>query len=430
VISVDPALVAPGVRSWLTFLREREGAVEGLHPDLNALLRRYRTPVQVTREYPRRSPEWTRDELQSGLDSVYRMILREQRRIPPALVEDIRLLPFVRSVRVGNIARADLPELQLSISQSMARDYESIGLSEAHEFTRGDSSVRVAVLDTGVDVKHPELVRAADPGMDFVDMGPGMDPEALRDFVGDRSEVDADPDDEVGHGTHVAGIVAGEGLRMIRGVAPDCRIVPVRALAALRNGRQRVGAGLEDNINTAIKWAVDQGVHVVNASLGIRHEGGGLPHREVVEYARRKGVTIIAASGNDGRRELYYPGALPYVIAVGAADASGGVAPFSTYGDQVSLIAPGTKILSSYPRGAYAHASGTSQAAPFVAGAVALLKSFAIQLGKRLGDRQVKYLLKSTADRGSGAFKHPKAGFGHLNVADAMRLLAYRFDRT
>lgn len=96
-----------------------------------------------------------------------------------------------------------------------------------------------------------------------------------------------------------------------------------------------------------------------------------------MNYAQRKGVTVVAASGNDGRMELYYPGALPSVIAVGAADDRGEVADFSTYGDHVSFIAPGVDVYSSSLGNGYAFSTGTSHAAPFVTGAIALMKSYA-----------------------------------------------------
>jgi subtilisin family serine protease len=304
----------------------------------------------------------------------------------------------------------------------MAASRESIGLDEAHDLNRGSNEVIVAVLDTGVETEHRELEGVLLPGYDFVDILEGADR-----FIGDHTGADDDASDLVGHGTHVAGIVAGQGQSMPVGVAPACRVLPVRALAAMRRGDERFGAGLVDNINTAVKWAVDQGADIINMSLGVRREGGGLPHAEVVDYARRTGVSIIAASGNDGQRELYYPGALPHVIAVGAADDEGAVAPFSTYNDRVSLVAPGVDIYSSYLDNRYAFASGTSQAAPFVAGAAALLKSFARERGHRLTDGQLKHVLKTTADRIDRSFKHPKGGFGKLNIADALRWLDYRF---
>jgi subtilisin family serine protease len=180
-----------------------------------------------------------------------------------------------------------------------------------------------------------------------------------------------------------------------------------------------------DNINTGLKWAIDQGADVVNMSFGLPHEGGGLPHHEVVEYGLRRGVVMVAAAGNDGHEKLYYPGSLPGVIAVGATDPDDAVAAFSTYGPQVLVTAPGTEIYSSFPEGSYAFASGTSQASPFVAGAVALLQSVSLErTGRRLDLDAVRRLLVGTADRPDARFRRPRGGYGRLNVGDAVRLLA------
>ena len=130
-------------------------------------------------------------------------------------------------------------------------------------------------------------------------------------------------------------------------------------------------------------------------SLGVKHEGGGLPHREVIDYAHRKGVTIVAASGNDGQQEMYYPGAFKTVIAVGAMAAAGSVADFSTYGDQVSFIAPGVDVYSTSLDDDYAFSTGTSHAAPFVTGAVAMLKSYAREQGRTLTDAQIEAVGKA-----------------------------------
>lgn len=418
------------IGSWYRFLSDRTAAAAVLHNTIDDLIRRYRLAVWVAREYSHAVPgTWSPDEIATGLNNVYRFILREEREIPPALIDELRLLPIVRFAHIGHALGSALPAAQSFDGYVTGRPWrgsENIGLDDARAYTRGDSAIRIAVLDTGVCLNHPELQGRLDEGFDCVDLAQGMDSEALKDFVGDYLEMDPVPDDEVGHGSHVSGIIGGKGIQMPLGVASECRIIPVRTLAAMKKGDQIIGAGLEENINYAIKWAVDHKAHVINMSLGVRHEGGGLPHEQVVEYAKRKGVTIVAASGNDGRRELYYPGALPHVIAVGAATDNGEVAPFSTYGDQVTIIAPGTNILSCFFRDGYAVASGTSQAAPFVTGAIALLKSFARKLGRTLSDSQVKYTLKNTADKIDKEFKHPKAGFGHLNIADAMRLLEYR----
>lgn len=408
---------------WTDAAASRAVAPEAIEPAIDRLLAAWSLPVFVTHEYRPAGPTWSHDEIASGLDRVYRLVLQKEGRIPGGFLEDVRLLPSVEAARLGEIAQSPLPPERAS-SIALVTDLasrEAIFLNEAHRTTRGDPSVIVAVVDTGV-APHPELSEALLPGYDFVDIVDGHD-----DFVGDYLGPDAEPDDEVGHGTHVAGIIASRGDAMPEGVAPRCRILPVRALGAMRQGDRRVGAGLVDNINNAIKYAVDHDAVVINASLGVRREGAGLPHAEVVDYAQRKGVTIVAAAGNDGQDALYYPGALPAVIAVGAVDGDGVVAPFSTYGDQISLVAPGDNIYSCYRDGGYAFASGTSQASPFVTGAVALLQSRArSETGRLLLDRQVKHLLKHSADRIGMQLKDRRSGFGRLNVADALRLLEYR----
>jgi methylmalonyl-CoA mutase cobalamin-binding subunit len=392
---------------------------------VDALFARHGLAFTATREYEPAGADWSAQEVASGLDRVYRLVLQSDAKIPPALIDAIRLVPEVEQVRAGVIGGMDLqPQHALSFSARTDRaSRDAVYLEEAHAFSEGDESITVAVLDTGVDLNHPEYRHALVEGYDFVDILDGA-----SEFIGDYLGADPTPEDEVGHGTHVAGIIAGRGRNMPRGVAPKCRILPVRVLAAMNKDGRPVGAGLVENINNGVKWAIDHGADVINMSLGVRHTGGGLPHKEVIDYAQRKGVTVVAASGNDGRHELYYPGAFPSVIAVGAADDRGEVAEFSTYGDQVSFIAPGVDVYSSALEDGYAFSTGTSHAAPFVTGAVALLKAHARALGRDCNDRQVKHVLKHTSDKVDRGFKHPKAGYGRLNIADGLRYLDYKLN--
>ncbi|NET56049.1 MAG: S8 family serine peptidase [Symploca sp. SIO2E6] len=410
---------------WQQLIYKRELVKTRLHPDVDAVFDRYKFPVWVTKEYDSADRQWSHSEWDCGFHRIYRLIAQHDRTVPPALVRDLSQLPIVESAAIGDIGYADLPELQatqMSVGTGV-RSRQTIGVPDAHQlFTRGDDRVTVAVLDTGIDLNHPELADALLPGYDFVDIINGA-----GEFVGDFLGFDDQPDDEVGHGTHVAGIIAAKGMQMPPGVVPQCRVLPVRVLGAMKKGNKRVGSGLIDNINVGIKWAIDRGADVINMSLGVKSTGGGLPHQEVVDYAQRQGVTLVAASGNDGQEESYYPGALPHVITVGAIDELNRVAPFSTYGKQVDFVAPGTDIYSSYIENDYAFSTGTSHAAPFVAGAVALLKSYAlIKEGIKLRDRAIKYLLQQTADKVDPHFKHRKAGFGKLNLLDALRLLDYK----
>lgn len=410
---------------WTAFIRDKSLAVTSLSREIDRLMQQYGIRFWAGSEYQRQGNTWNESERVSGLDRVVRLVFQKDQPVPPALIAAFQNLASVEKVRRGAIAKADLPP---TVAKSFSRNtsnwaHSQIGLTALPVSVYGDPSVTVAVLDTGVDLSHPELKDYLLPGYDFVDILSGA-----QEFFGDKDGLDEEPDDDlVGHGTHVAGIIAAQGLGMPAGVAKGCKILPVRVLGSVKSGDSYVGAGLVDNINNGIKWAVDQGADVINMSLGIRHEGGGLPHEEAIQYAENKGVTVIAASGNDGSPELYYPGALETVISVGANDLSGNVTTFTTYG-KVTCTAPGDRIWSSHVNDGYAFASGTSQAAPFVAGTVALLYSLARQMGQNLGPSQVRYLIKHTSDKPQTSFRSQKGGYGRINVPDALSLLRYKLE--
>ena len=409
---------------WEDVLADKTDVPNSVNASVDqVMLQTYRRPFWLTANYQPRSHLWSLQERQAGFDRIYRLILQRHTAIPSGLINDLRVLPEVEEVYAGAIAAAPIPPPHLAVATGLTQSYRNnnIYLREAHQFTQGMPEIKVAVLDTGFAVDHPEIAHAMRPGKDFVDIINGA-----GKFIGDFLDIDDEPEDDVGHGTHVAGILAAKGQRMPIGVVPNCQLLPIKVLGGLKRGNTVVGAGLVDNINNGIKWAVDQGADVINMSLGIKHQGGGLPHEAVIRYALDKGVTVVAASGNDGTQDKYYPGALPGVIAVGAADDQGQMAPFSTYGGHVSLIAPGVNVYSTFLQNGYAISSGTSQAAPFVAGAVALLKSFALSRGKSLHDKQIKFLLKHTSDKISDQFKDLKAGFGRINLLDALRYVQYK----
>jgi hypothetical protein len=425
-IKLRRALPLEQLPHWQELLADRRLERDAFMPEVDRVFHRYRLGFLATREYQPVTAQWSSDEIAAGLDRIYRLVLARDGEVPGALIEDLRLLPAIEQVAPGNIGQMELNPRSRSLSVRTDRaSRDAIFLDEAQRFSLGNSAIAIAVLDTGVELEHPELRPAMQQGADFVNILDGA-----SEFIGDYLEADPLADDEVGHGTHVAGIVVGKGMEMPRGVAPQCKLIPVRVLAAMEKQGRRMGAGLIENINAGVKYAVDQGADVINMSLGVKHEGGGLPHQEVIDYAHRKGVTIVAASGNDGQLEMYYPGAFDTVIAVGAADASGEVADFSTYGDQVSFIAPGVDVYSTYLDNDFAFSTGTSHAAPFVTGAVALMKSYAhAQWQLRLSDAQIKHVLKHTSDKLDRSFKHRKAGYGRLNLADAMRYLESRLSQ-
>ena len=412
--------------SWQQLIHDKSSPQFSLAADVDSILEKNEVPVWVTHEYEKaKKSGWSPTEVKNGLNRIYRLILRNKASIPQSLVDQIALLPEVEYVRKFEIASAELPKYEAHSvlnDQFPQRAQEKI-IKEAHRFTQGHPTIKVAVLDTGITATHPELRHALLDGKDFVDIIDGQ-----SDFVGDFLGFDNDPGDEVGHGTHVTGIIAARGLHMPMGLSPRSKIIPVRVLGAMRKGDSVVGAGIVDNINAGLKFAIDAKADIINMSLGIKHSGGGLPHKEVIDYAKDEGVTIVAAAGNDGRHQMYYPGANPYVIAVGALDTNGEIAPYSTYGAHISFVAPGTNIYSTYLENKYAYSSGTSQAAPFVTALIALMKSYAKKRDKALSDSSIKKLLMLTADRKTRKLKEMNTGFGAVNPVDALKLLDYKLN--
>jgi subtilisin family serine protease len=208
----------------------------------------------------------------------------------------------------------------------------------------------VAVLDTGVDLDHPDLMSKVLTDLD-------------RDFVND----DFTAADDHGHGTHVAGIAAAatdNGLG-IAGLGWDVRILPLKVLDSEGNGD-----GL--NLAAAIRYAADRGADVINMSLG----GAvpcGWPVDDAVNDAHSRGVTLIAAAGNYLGDTEMFPANCEHVLGVAATDEADMRAPYSNYGGHVSVAAPGSRIYSTIDGGSYDYDSGTSMATPHVASLAALL---------------------------------------------------------
>ena len=407
----------------LSFIYDKSVVKENVNPDVDRVMSDFGLRFWLTREYRPAGTSWNADELREGLNRTYRMILQQDYALPAQLVERIKLISSVDDARELQIAEAELPRPQLSQQSSVEspKAADLIYLSYAKALTRGIADIKIAILDTGINLDHKELQGKIVKRADFVDLE-GLDTSS---FIGDVTGYDEVPEDDVGHGTHVAGIIAGRGLEMEEGVAPGCSIMAVRVLAAMKSGGRITGAGIVDNINPGIKWSVDNGADIINVSLGIKHTGGGLPHADVIRYALSRNVTVVAASGNDGTAERYYPGALPGVIAVGAVDDSGFVTTFTSYGANIYVVAPGVNIYSSFAHNTYAFASGTSQASPFVAGAVGLMKSYAAAQGRKLTNREITYILKNTSDKVDTRLRNVHAGYGLINLADAFKLLAY-----
>lgn len=253
-----------------------------------------------------------------------------------------------------------------------------IRASEALAQEPGDPAVLVGLVDSGVARAHPEVAGRLRSGFDTVQMGDEGVASGIT-LLGDHDREDSNPTDSfVGHGMGCAGIISGLGVRMPAGIGGLAQIIPLRALAAakLPGKDTAVGIGAISDLDAAVKLAVDLGAKVINMSFGTDDSAlstaSPKPHADVIRYALDRGCILIAASGNNGRETRYWPAAFEGVIAVGACDNGRNPTGFSTRGAHVALSAPGERVLSCGLTG-YAEVTGTSFAAPFVAGAAALL---------------------------------------------------------
>ncbi|RME28573.1 MAG: peptidase S8, partial [Deltaproteobacteria bacterium] len=281
---------------------------------------------------------------------------------------------------------------------------DQINVRTAWSYGTGSGAV-VAVLDTGVAKGGPDGVANLLPGYDF--------------YNGD-----SDPTDGNGHGTFCAGTIAqntdnGTG---VAGVAPGVSILPVKVLGDN-------GAGDISSIANGIVWAADQGANVISMSLG----GGAATStmRSAVDYAYGKGVTIVAASGNEYARSVSYPAAYPNVIAVGASRYDGARAAYSNTGSGLDLLAPGGDtsvdqngdgyadgvLQETVERGQWRYTfwEGTSMATPHVAAAAALVYAQGVH-----DPAEIRSILDSTARDVGATGYDTETGYGILDVGAAV----------
>ena len=364
----------------------------------------------------------------SGVARVLRIEVANDRGVLP-LIDALAQVSRVERVGTDHLCATPFDAFAATAHHTLDaeaawRSREIIRLPQALGYEAGLPSVRIGLADTGVAMAH-EAFRASriGAGFDTVDLL-AADVGSLQ-LVGDDRGFDEEPEDEVGHGTGCAGIVLASGDLLPPGGAGACSLVPVRVLGAARSGAGRVGIGALANIDAGMKRLIDLGVKVINMSFGTAESalrsGDALPHLEVVNYALARGVLLVAASGNSGVRELYYPAAHAGVIAVGAIDDKRAPAAFSTCGDHVALCAPGRGIWTCGING-YAQVSGTSFAAPFVAAACALLAARAERRAWPLTPELAREALCSTASPFAGGHTEG-CGHGVLDVEAALRRL-------
>lgn len=369
----------------------------------------------------------------SGVARVLRVEVADDHAMD-TLVQALAQVTQVEHVTADRVCTAPFDASPIAHARTLdaaaaRRPRALIRLPQALAIQRGDPSVVIGLADTGVAHRHAELARRLRRGFDTVD----LDAATLGDLtlVGDNAVRDEDPDDEVGHGSACAGILRASGAGMPGGGAGLCGLTPVRVLGAALQGEKRVGVGALANIDAGMKRLIDLGVQVINMSFGTSESSLGAddprPHAEVVRYAIARGVLLVAASGNSGAVERYYPAAHDDVIAVGAVDDNLVPSSFSTRGDHVDLCAPGRDIWTCGLDG-YACVSGTSFAAPFVSAVCALLVAHAESRAWPLDPHTARDILTQSARPFASAAAIQGCGTGVLDACAALALLDRRID--
>jgi len=268
-------------------------------------------------------------------------------------------------------------------------EFPTIDAELAWDITTGSSDVWVAVVDTGVDRDHPDLSANVVPGADFITGGDGIGGETPGD--GADNNGDGIPDQNVGHGTHVAGIIGAMANNSVGacGIAPNTTILPLRIFPT--NGD--TGATFSSIIQ-AVEYASEQeNVKVISMSIATSYQSSLL--QSAINQAWIAGKVCVAAAANSDTNTMYYPAAHENCLAVAAINKSGEKASFSNYGTWVDISAPGTGIYSTCFDDIFAYMSGTSMATPLVSGCIALL--FA-QNPDLTNDQAVNFITTYTTD--------------------------------
>ena len=362
--------------------------------------------------------------------------LNRDRGIAQAINQGERTPKSQRKIRTGKGQVTQAPKKEVSVIMNdplMGKkwDLKQIKAEEAWiKFSKGSRDIVVAVIDTGIDVTHPDLAdniwknpreipgnKKDDDGNGYVDDIHGWN------FVAHNNRVN----DTHGHGTHIAGIIGAVGGNNIglSGVAPKVSLMALKYYDPNDNGKNNL-----KNTVKAIEYAVQNGAHIINYS------GGGLEpnpkEKSAIRKAEAKGILFVAAAGNEGsnidNKTSYYPARYPFnnILPVTATDTSDQVLNSSNYGKTVHESAPGRNILSTLPGGKYGHMTGTSQATAVATGSAVLIMAyyknktarFALKHLKMTGDIKDHLKGKTSQRRRLNIFKALQARGKTVNWTD------------
>jgi thermitase len=334
-----------------------------------------------------------------GMDRAFRVLVPEGTDTPALRLAIEQFSGLVRLSELTGIAGVLLtpndsryPECygQNNTGQTGGTPDADIDAPEAWNLTTGSSSIKVAVLDTGIDATHPDLAGKVSLGFNW------------------SSATTTDWADRYGHGTHCAGTISANGNNSIGvvGVAWQANLIAGKVLG---DG----GGGQWPWVASGITWAADQDARVISMSLG----GGAADTavQQACDYAWAQGSVIVCAAGNNNGGSVIYPARFPVTIAVSATDHNDVRASFSSRGPEVDVSAPGANVLSTY-FGDYGLLSGTSMATPHVAGVMALI----FARNPSLTNAQAREILETTVDDKGPAGLDPDYGWGRVNAFAAV----------
>lgn len=351
-----------------------------------------------------------------SLDRQTSIMTFEGNRLTEREIESISTIPGVLSV--SSALKARTLYTPNDPSRGLQWGLDTIHAYQAWDITLGRHSVVVGVLDTGIDWNHPDIA----PNMWNDGSGhygyntlPGYDVyDVMDDNINSYDESgNWAPGTYTYHGTHVAGVV-GAAINNGAGVAGIAQ-VSLMAVKVMNDS----GEGTDASVASGIRWAVDHGANVITMSLGV--DGMSLTLGNAVGYASSHGVVMVAASGNSGSSFVSYPAAYPAVIAVGAIDQTSRRASFSNFGTELDIMAPGVAIYSTQGSSGYQYLSGTSTAAPYVAGVAALM----LTVNPSLPPVDIGAVVNATAtDLTSTVGWDTSTGWGVVNAFAAVQQVA------
>ncbi len=313
---------------------------------------------------------------------TYTLIPAIAAAVPEAAIEPLKKNPNVTNIELDSMMYA--LDIELDNSWGVKR----IGAGLVHDSGNNGDGIKIAIIDTGINEDHPDLDDNIMGGVNFVSKPSWKVPDPNK------------WDDDNGHGTHVAGIIAAEDNNTgVVGVAPGAALYALKVL-------DRTGSGYVSDVIAAIQWATVNDVQVINMSLG---GAANVSLGDACSSAYKIGLILIASAGNGG--EVSCPAAYDSVIAVSATGSNDELAWFSSTGPEVELAAPGVDIYSTYKGGGYTNLSGTSMASPHVAGTAALVIAAGIS--------DVRGKLQNTADDLGDSGRDWLYGYGLVDADEA-----------